>query len=174
MGTDRFEQHVVISGVGQSAIGRQVDRSGFQLTLDAVLAAIDDAGLTVDDIDGLAMFPGGESPICRGTRTETSTRCRTPSGITTTWRQGQVEGMSLPFSAPAQAVATGQARHAVIWRTVKEGARPAVPAGAPPTVRTSRWPRGPWPGWLPLGALSPGMPRGAVRHPLHARVRRDA
>ena len=55
----RLEEQVVLSGVGQSAIGRQVDRSGFQLTLDAVLAAIEDAGLTVDDIDGLAMFPGG-------------------------------------------------------------------------------------------------------------------
>ena len=49
----------MISGVGQSAIGRQIDRSGFQLTLDAILAAVADAGLTVDDIDGLAMFPGG-------------------------------------------------------------------------------------------------------------------
>ena len=49
----------MISGVGQSAIGRQVDRSGFQLTLDAILAAVADAGLTLDDIDGLAMFPGG-------------------------------------------------------------------------------------------------------------------
>jgi hypothetical protein len=28
-------------------------------------------------------------------------------GLTTTWRQGQVEGMSLPFYGPAQAVATG-------------------------------------------------------------------
>ena len=59
MGTEAFEQRAVISGVGQSAIGRQLDRSGFQLTLDAILAAVEDAGLTVDDIDGLAMFPGG-------------------------------------------------------------------------------------------------------------------
>ena len=59
MGAGRFERRVVISGVGQSAIGRQVGRSGFQLTIDAILAAVSDAGLTVDDIDGLAMFPGG-------------------------------------------------------------------------------------------------------------------
>ena len=56
---DLAEHKAVISGVGQSAIGRQLDRSGFQLTLDAILAAVADAGLTVDDIDGLAMFPGG-------------------------------------------------------------------------------------------------------------------
>ena len=59
MATDRFERRAVISGVGQSAIGRQVDRSGLQLTIDAILAAVADAGLTLDDIDGLAMFPGG-------------------------------------------------------------------------------------------------------------------
>ena len=64
MGTEHFERRVVISGVGQSAIGRQVDRSGFQLTLDAVLAAVADAGLAVDDIDGLAMFPGGTITGC--------------------------------------------------------------------------------------------------------------
>ena len=79
MGTERFEQRAVLSGVGQSAIGRQVDRSGLQLTLDAVLAAIADAGLTVDDIDGLAMFPGGGVANLPGYATETSTRYRTPS-----------------------------------------------------------------------------------------------
>ena len=40
MGTDRFERRAVISGIGQSALGRQIERSGFQLTLDAILAAI--------------------------------------------------------------------------------------------------------------------------------------
>jgi hypothetical protein len=100
MGTEHFEKRVVISGVGQSQIGRQVDRSGFQLTLDAIHAAVADAGLTMDDIDGLSMFPGG---------------------VHHTWKQGVVEGLSLPFYGAAMAVATGQARHAVIWRTVKEG-----------------------------------------------------
>jgi acetyl-CoA acetyltransferase len=155
MGTDRFEQHVVISGVGQSAIGRQVDRSGLQLTLDAVLAAIDDAGLTVDDIDGLAMFPGGGVANLPGYANGNLYEVQDTLGITTTWRQGQVEGMSLPFSAPAQAVATGQARHAVIWRTVKEGSaaraaggRPAYGANKPVAEGSMAW-------WLPLGALSP-------------------
>ena len=155
MGTDRFEQHVVISGVGQSVIGRQVDRSGFQLTLDAVLAAIDDAGLTVDDIDGLAMFPGGGVANLPGYANGNLYEVQDALRITTTWRQGQVEGMSLPFSAPSQAVATGQARHAVIWRTVKEGSaarraggRPAYGANKPVAEGSMAW-------WLPLGALSP-------------------
>src|SRR6202008_5011662 len=111
----------VISGIGQSAIGRQVDRSGFQLTIDAGLAAVADARLTVDEIDGLAMFPGGGTANLPGYANGNLYEVQDALRITTTWRQGQVEGMSLPFYAPAMAVATGQARPVVVYRTVKEG-----------------------------------------------------
>jgi hypothetical protein len=49
---------VVISGIGQSAVGRKLDASGLELTVDAALEAIGDAGLTPADVDGLATFPG--------------------------------------------------------------------------------------------------------------------
>ena len=48
------ERRAVISGVGQSQIGRRIYREPLDLTLEAALAAIDDAGLTRADIDGLA------------------------------------------------------------------------------------------------------------------------
>jgi len=155
MGSERFEQRVVISGVGQSAIGREVPRSGFQLTLDAVLAAIEDAGLAVDDIDGLAMFPGGGVTHLPGYANGNLYEIHDALGITTTWRQGQVEGMSLPFYAPAQAVATGQARHAVIWRTVKEGSAARRAGGRPAYGSTHPEADGPLAWLLPIGALSP-------------------
>ncbi len=47
-----------ISGAGQSEIGRRLGRDPLELTLDACLAAIADAGLTRDDIDGLSTYPG--------------------------------------------------------------------------------------------------------------------
>jgi acetyl-CoA acetyltransferase len=47
-----------ISGAAQSEIGRRLDRDPLELTLDACLAAIADAGLTRDDIDGLSTYPG--------------------------------------------------------------------------------------------------------------------
>ena len=50
---------VAIVGVGQSKIGRRLDRSIGQLAVDASLAAIADAGLTVKDIDGLSTYPAG-------------------------------------------------------------------------------------------------------------------
>ena len=52
------EKSTVISGVGQSDVGRRLFRDPLELTLDACLAAIADAGLTTADIDGVATYPG--------------------------------------------------------------------------------------------------------------------
>ena len=155
MTTERFEQRAVISGVGQSAIGRQLDRSGFQLTLDAILAALDDAGLTVDDVDGLAMFPGGGTANLPGYSGANLYEIQDTLRITTTWKQGQVEGMSLPFYAPAQAVATGEARHVVVYRTVKEGSAARNAGGRPAYGSVHPAAEGPLAWLLPVGALSP-------------------
>ena len=43
---------------GQSEIGRRLFRDPLELTLDGCLAAIDHAGLTTADIDGLSTYPG--------------------------------------------------------------------------------------------------------------------
>ena len=149
------EHRAVIAGVGQSAIGRQIDRSGFQLTLDAIIAAVDDAGLALDDIDGLAMFPGGGVGNVPGYAGANLYEVQDALGLTTTWRQGQVEGMSLPFYGPAMAVAAGQARHVVIFRTVKEGSAARNAGGRPAYGSTKPVAEGPLAWLLPIGALSP-------------------
>ncbi|MQY26204.1 thiolase C-terminal domain-containing protein [Nocardia aurantia] len=155
LGTELFEHKVVISGVGQSAIGRQVDRSGFQLTLDAIIAAVADAGLTLDDIDGLAMYPGGGVANLPGYSNGSLYEIQDALRLRTTWRQGLVEGMSLPFYGPAQAVATGAARHVVIWRTVKEGSAARNAGGRPAYGSTKPVAEGPNAWLLPIGMLSP-------------------
>ena len=53
-----LERRAVISGIGQSQIGRRLGRSDLDLTVEAALAAMADAGLQRDDIDGLATYPG--------------------------------------------------------------------------------------------------------------------
>ena len=155
MTADLFERRAVISGVGQSAIGRQVDRSGFQLTIDAVLAAVADAGLTIDDIDGLAMFPGGGAANLPGYANGNLYEVQDALRITTTWRQGIVEGMAVPCYGPAMAVATGQARHVVVWRTVKEGSASRAAGGRPAYGSTKPAAEGPLAWLLPIGMLSP-------------------
>src|SRR2546430_3345209 len=132
-----FERRVVISGVGQSAIGRQVDRSGLALTIDAILAAVQDAGLGLDDIDGMAMFPGGGVANLPGYANGNLYEVQDALGITTTWRQGIVEGMSLPFYAPAMAVAYRHASAPILWRTGEEG-NAGRKAGRPPAYRSTQ------------------------------------
>jgi len=155
MTADLFERRAVISGVGQSAIGRQVDRSGFQLTIDAILAAVADAGLTIGDIDGLAMFPGGGAANLPGYANGNLYEVQDALRISTTWRQGIVEGMPLPCYGPAMAVATGQARHVVVWRTVKEGSASRAAGGRPAYGSTKPAADGPLAWLLPIGMLSP-------------------
>ena len=52
------EHSAVISGIGMSEVGRRLHVDPWVLTADAALAAIADAGLTPDDIDGVATYPG--------------------------------------------------------------------------------------------------------------------
>ena len=156
MGTDRFEQRGRdIGRAGSRPSAARWTGPGCSSRSTPCSPPSTTPVCTCDDIDGLAMFPGGgKSPICPGTPTETSTRSRTPSASTTTWRQGQVEGMSLPFSAPAHGgghrpgAPCGDLAHG------QGGQRgPPVPAGGPPTVRSKPVAEGSMAWWLPFGAL---------------------
>src|SRR5260221_13445963 len=62
----KFEDDVIISGVGQSSIGRRLGRSALALTLDAITAAGADARLSLDEIGGLAAYPGGGTSVGPG------------------------------------------------------------------------------------------------------------
>ena len=58
-----------ITGVGQSEVGIRVTRHPLLLTVDAVKEALNEAGLTIGQIDGVSTYPGrmsgllGFSPI---------------------------------------------------------------------------------------------------------------
>ena len=58
MSDERFEHRSVLTGVGRSAIGRRLLVDPLSLTVDACLKAVADAGLELDDIDGLSTYPG--------------------------------------------------------------------------------------------------------------------
>ncbi len=117
-----IERRACISGVGQSDVGRRLDRDPMELTLDACLAAIDHAGLTVADIDGLATYPGPMS---------------TPAGFSAAgaydvidalrlrvgWYAGGIEtsGQLGSVINACLAVASGLANHVLCFRSVFEG-----------------------------------------------------
>ncbi len=117
-----LERQTVISGAGQSDIGRRLYRDPLDLTLDACLAAIEDAGLTTADIDGVATYPGWmDSPpgFSGAGVTEVQDALRLNVG----WYTG---GLELPGQLGSVinaclAVASGLARHVLCFRSVYEG-----------------------------------------------------
>lgn len=119
---EHIEKRACISGIGQSAIGRRLYRDPLELTLDACVAAIADAGLTTRDIDGLSTYPG-VAPTPPGFSGAHATQVHDAlrlelgwfgSGIETSGQLGSVINACL-------AVGAGLANHVLCFRSVWEG-----------------------------------------------------
>ena len=112
-----------VTGIGQSEIGRKLKRHPLLLTLDAVKEALSDAGLTIDQIDGVSTYPGrvaamlGFSPVGADELIDAL-------GMKVTWYAGggEITSQLGAVTAAAAAVRTGQARHVICFRTVYEAA----------------------------------------------------
>jgi acetyl-CoA acetyltransferase/uncharacterized OB-fold protein len=116
--TRRFEDDVVLSGIGMSQVGRRLMRPPLALTVEAITRAIEDAGLTRDDIDGLSTYPGmGTVPgMGEGGIPDVADAL----GLQPTWYNGGQDtfGPSGSVIAAMLAVSAGLARHVVCFRTV--------------------------------------------------------
>jgi acetyl-CoA acetyltransferase len=142
------ERRAVISGIGQSDIGRRLGRSDLDLTIDAALAAITDAGLTVADIDGLATYPGAMTgPGMSGFSGPGSPAVQDALRLSLNWHSGGVEGaaqISAVINA-VMAVSMGLARHVLVYRTVTEstaqgsGRRQGIGVGAKGIGGVQQW-----------------------------------
>jgi acetyl-CoA acetyltransferase len=119
--TPKFEHEVVISGVGTSAIGRRLGRSDIDLTIEGCRAAVADAGLRLDDIDGLATWPG-EWPAAPGFTGPGIVRTQDALRLNLRWNHGSIEGPGQGTAVidAMMAVACGLARHALVYRTTAE------------------------------------------------------
>ena len=128
----KFEEWVALTGVGQSEVGRRLMVDPLRLTVDACLAAVEDAGLTLDDIDGLSTYPsrmgspgfseGGIAPLTEALQ------------LRPTWINGagDTPGQSGAIVAAMLAVASGLCRHVLCYRTLWESSYAAL-------VREGRW-----------------------------------
>ena len=104
-----FERDAIISGLGISRIGRRTGIPGLELTLEAVRAAIEDGGLTTDDIDGIGTLgdtPPAEVVDALGIRATDQT-----TGFDT-------GGVLIPVMSAFRAVSERRARHVLVYRTV--------------------------------------------------------
>jgi len=119
--TEPLERRSIISGIGQSQVGRRLGRTDIDLTVEACLAAVEDAGLHRDDIDGLSTYPGGGlggAAFSGPSSPEVQDALR----LRLNWHDGGGEGpgqLRTVFAA-AMAVAAGLARHVLVYRTVTE------------------------------------------------------
>jgi acetyl-CoA acetyltransferase/uncharacterized OB-fold protein len=128
----RFEDDVVLSGVGISEVGRRLMRAPATLAVEAAQRALDDAGLTAADIDGLSTFPGGLAPLgfAEGGVRPVADALR----IRPTWVNGASEtnGMTGAIVTAMTAVASGLCRHVLCYRTVAEATATEVHRRARP------------------------------------------
>jgi acetyl-CoA acetyltransferase/uncharacterized OB-fold protein len=116
----KFEEQAVITGIGQSQVGRRLMRSAVDLAVEAAERAVADAGLTMDDIDGLATYPGGLGYT--GMSEGGVTAVQSALGLNPTWFTSGLEtfGPAGSVISAMMAVATGLARHVLCYRTVWE------------------------------------------------------
>ena len=116
------EQRAVISGVAQSQVGRRLGRGELDLTIEAALAAIADAGLTPADIDGLAAYPGGVMGDSGGFAGPGTPTVQDALRLSLNWHSGGPEGPAQIQAVinAVMAVSTGLARHVLVYRTVTE------------------------------------------------------
>ncbi len=115
------ERDAVISGIGRSVVGRKLGRTGLSLSVESALAALDDAGLGRNDIDGLSTYPGlmDASP---GMSPTGITELQDALRLKLNWYSGGPETpgqLGAVFNAIA-AVAAGFANHVLVFRTVTE------------------------------------------------------
>src|SRR5262245_18550572 len=141
VGAAKFEDQVVISGIGQSDIGRALDRSPLALTLDAITAALDDAGLAPQDVSALTTYPRGGTNLGPGFAGPSLAEVYGALGLEVDRLLGNFEGPAQlgPVLTASLAINAGLARHVVLYRTVTEGSarRNAGEATAPDWFR--RW-----------------------------------
>ncbi|MCU1344489.1 MAG: Acetyl-CoA acetyltransferase [Acidimicrobiia bacterium] len=145
---------VCITGVGSSAVGRVLNRQPTDLALEACMSAMDDAGLSRDDIDGITAFNiEGSAGVVE---------VIDALGLKVGWFADVGYGPSQIASIfeAIMAVQTGRARHVLAFHsscegTVRQqlgrgGSLPGAASAVPDRVSgMQQW-------WLPFGAPSAG------------------
>lgn len=122
----KFEERVALTGVGQSRVGRRLMVDPLALTVEACTQAVEDAGLTLDEIDGLSTYPGrvgapgmsegGIAPLVEALQ------------LRPTWINGagDTPGQAGAIITAMLAVASGLCRHVLCFRTVWESSHAAM------------------------------------------------
>jgi acetyl-CoA acetyltransferase len=140
-----LQDAAAIVGIGQTEFAKQINRSESQLAAEAVVAALDDAGIAPGEVDGLSSYT-------LETTDEVTLAKAIGAGDVTYFSQVPYGGGAgcATVGHAAMAIAMGQAEVVVAWRSRKRGAAGSRPwAAAPSGLPTpGQWTR-------PSGLLRP-------------------
>jgi len=128
-----------IAGIAETRFAKALEGSEKSLALDAILAALDDAGIAASEVDGLASYTLESTD-------EVEIAKNIGAGDVTHFSQVAYGGGAGPgcVGQLAMAVATGQCRVGVAWRSRKRGSGGRPWAGASPEASVpADWSR-PW------------------------------
>jgi acetyl-CoA acetyltransferase len=118
---DYGEKSAAISGIGQSRFYRKPTVYPFDLAVDACQLAIADAGLTSADIDGLAVWPGGEPGLGHGSMAASTTDIKNSLGLKLNWyNSGRGPAQFASILGAIGAIAAGYCRHVLCYRAEGE------------------------------------------------------
>ncbi len=111
----RIKDNTAIVGIGQTEFSKESGRSTLQLACEAIKAAVEDAGLAMDDIDGIVKYtmdPNDEITLVNALGlSDLNFFAECPHG----------GGACVPtVMHAAAAVATGVAKHVVCFRSMNE------------------------------------------------------
>jgi acetyl-CoA acetyltransferase len=134
-----IERRACITGVGMSRVGRRTGIPALELTLAAARQAIEDAGLRPADIDAVSSV--GDTPA--GEAAEAL-------GIAEAWPGAMLDfyGLLSPVVSAVVAVATGRARHVLVYRTVQMVGGTILPAGQGAQAGSAAGPAQGVPDWI--------------------------
>ena len=132
-----------IVGIGQTPFAKQLEPTETRLAIDAILAALADAGIDASEVDGFASYT-------LETTDEVEIAKSIGAGDVTFFSQVGYGGGAGPATIGhlAMAIASGQCRVGVAWRSRKRGSGPRPWTGAQQPSAPGAWTR-------PHGLLRP-------------------
>lgn len=151
------EKQVAVTGIGQSEISRGSELSPLRLTVDACKAAVQDAGLSPKDIDGLVTYPGtgdggaGFAPV--GVHD-----LRLALGLELNWYSApslESPGQMSALFAAMHAIVSKAARHVLVFRTTAEASARKRARNAMAWGGANERVSGMWQWAVPFGSHSP-------------------
>lgn len=120
-----YEKHCVISGIGMSKMYRKPTVYPFDLAVEACRLAIEDAGLEIDDIDGIACWPAAAVHVGHGSSAASPVDIKNSLGLKLNWyNAGMGPGQFASIIEAIGMIAAGICTHVLCYRAEGERWKP--------------------------------------------------